>query len=109
MNKKAIISIMTALTLSGYTGYISPGSTHTIVDNHPEMEKQGKEVMEQVESYMKDKDQVSLNEEMTIVNTYDYGKDVETYKLKKTQPMQSNTLPLFLFRIGISSFSTCKS
>lgn len=106
MNKKAIISIMTALTLSGY---ISPGSTHTIVDNHPEMEKQGKEVMEQVESYMKDKYQVSLNEEMTIVNTYDYGKDVETYKLKKTQLMQSNTLPLFLFRIGISSFSTCKS
>ena len=87
MNKKAIISIMTALTLSGYTGYISPGSTHTIVDNHPEMEKQGKEVMEQVESYMKDKYQVSLNEEMTIVNTYDYGKDVETYKLKKTQPI----------------------
>lgn len=51
-------------------------------DNHPEMEKQGKEVMEQVESYMKDKYQVSLKEEMTIVNTYDYGKDVETYKLR---------------------------
>lgn len=79
MNKKAIISIMAALTLSGYP---MPGSAHTIVDHHPEMEKQAKEVMEQVENYMKDKYQVSLNEEMTIVNTYDYGKDAETYKLK---------------------------
>ena len=79
MNKKAIISIMAALTLSGYP---IPGSAHTIVDNHPEMEKQAKEVMKQVESYMKDKYQVSLNEEMTIVNTYDYGKDAETYELK---------------------------
>lgn len=79
MNKKAIISIMAALTLAGYP---MPGSAHTIVDNHPEMEKQAKEVMEQVESYMKDKYQVSLNEEMTIVNTYDYEEDVKTYKLK---------------------------
>lgn len=57
MNKKAIISIMAALTLSGYP---MPGSAHTIVDHHPEMEKQAKEVMEQMESYMKDKYQVSL-------------------------------------------------
>lgn len=79
MNKKVIISIMAALTLSGYP---MPGSAHTIVDHHPEMEKQAKEVMEQVESYMKDKYQVSLNEEMTIVNTYNYEEDAETYKLK---------------------------
>lgn len=79
MNKKAIIAIMAALTLAGYP---IPGSAHTIVDNHPEMQKQTEEVMEQVESYMKDKYQVSLNEEMTIVNTYDYEKNVKTYKLE---------------------------
>ena len=79
MNKKAIIAIMAALTLSGYP---IPGSAHTIVDNHPEMQKQAEEVMKQVDGYMKDKYQVSLNEEMTIVNTYDYEKDVKTYKLE---------------------------
>lgn len=79
MHKKAIIAILAALTLSGYP---IPGNAHTIVDHHPEMQKQTEEVMEQVESYMKNKYQVSLNEEMTIVNTYDYGKDAETYKLE---------------------------
>lgn len=79
MNKKAIIAIMAALTLAGYP---IPRSAHTIVDNHPEMQKQTEEVIEQVESYMKNKYQVSLNEEMTIVNTYDYEEDVKTYKLE---------------------------
>ena len=79
MNKKAIIAIMAALTLSGYP---IPGSAHTIVDNHQEMQKQAEEVMKQVDGYMKDKYQVSLNEEMTIVNTYDYEGDVKTYKLE---------------------------
>ena len=79
MNKKAIIAIMAALTLSGYP---IPGSAHTIVDNHPEMQKQAEEVMKQVDGYMKDKYQVSLNEEITIVNTYDYEEDVKTYKLE---------------------------
>lgn len=79
MNKKAIIAIMAAITLSGYP---IPGSAHTIVDNHPEMQKQAEEMMKQVDGYMKDKYQVSLNEEMTIVNTYDYEEDVKTYKLE---------------------------
>ena len=77
MQKKFML-ILTALLLA-----ISAAcQAHIVADDNPKMQKKALAVINKVENFMKTNYNISLRNDVTVINTYDYAKTITEYKLQ---------------------------
>lgn len=76
--KHKLTAFLTALTL---TLTASAASAHTIYDNNQTTKKQAESAIKKLDAYMSKHYNITLTDNMTIINTRDYKGDLEKYNL----------------------------
>lgn len=80
MQKKFTITLITLLFIIS-----ASCQAHTVADDNPKMQEKALAVIDKVESFMKTNYNISLRNDVTVINTYDYAKTITEYKLQNIQ------------------------